>query len=1051
MGSKDKNSAPLAKLIGTVLLVGLVWLLFADVLLPYLGGLLGFESPLIVFDLFGWMTPLVLALLVIAIPVSMGFGWRAGTSYLVVCLAAWFWQHDGVDRGLDLKGGASLTYSLDMTEIPFANREDTLRNTVRVIEERINNLGLKDLKVDALPPNQFEVQFPGKETSEVERIKSILTLLGQLEFRMIALPPDWKTGNAGMEETEFKRKEEMGESYHTPLGFRWVEPRIVRNAQGDVIPAGGERLVEIPEAHIEAEIERLKTRKLEPEVASDSVKMAELGRQILELEKDLASAIKKDYFTGADLDPSGLMIRQGQFGTSWVVAFALRPTRKEDFTQFTTKNIKRQMGIIIDGRIESAPVIQTTLPGGGQISGGGIRGFSRDEAQDLVTVLRSGSLDAEITLQSEFAIGPSLGEAAIRRGMLATVLGLSAVVLFMVGTYLFPGLVAVFALAMNLLIIMGALAFAGAQLSLPGIAGVILTVGMAVDANILVFERIREERSLGKSLAQAVKAGYERAFITIVDANVTTLFVAVVLIWFTTGQVKGFAITLICGILASLFTALFVTRSIFTWLIERNLVTDLRMPHLFGVPRLSYMKIRAPVTLLSLTLMVAGVIGFASTGTDKYDIDFSGGQRVVLAFEKPVAIDIVKKQVHSQYRDATVVSIKSGSPDAQALNLAIESDSFQITIGAANTEEIRAEVLAFLSDSFESVLAPQGIIALARAADATKQPFQLNFNREVTKSEVAALLGATRGVKKADILSVDGNSVQVEIALDQSEDVFREELAHELGSSDLALSEPFPAQSFVDPTTAEKHKDDAMAAVLVSLIFQIIYIYFRFHGAAFGFAAVLALVHDVLITLGAIAFFGSTGLVNVKISLPIIAAILTVIGYSMNDSIVVFDRIRENLGKGKKNLSEVIDLSVNQTMSRSLRTSITTFLVVLILFVVNYGAASSILEGFAFVLMIGVITGTYSSIFVASPMLLFLPWHYLRGRKGIFWLALGTTLIGMVALLFSDLAPTWFFWAAIGAISTYPVYFLIDLVIWLFLPDPDRALNRILRSNGAKY
>ncbi len=1051
MAPKDSKSAPLAKLIGAALLIGLMWLLFSDILLPYLGGLLGFENSLVVFDLFGWLTPIVLAVLVVAIPVAMGFGGRAGTTYLVICLAAWFWHHDGVERGLDLKGGASLTYSLDMADIPFAERENTLRNTVRVIEERVNNLGLKDLKVDALPPNQFEVQFPGKETSEVERIKSILTLLGQLEFRMIALPPDWKPGTNGMEETEAKRKQEMGEAYHTPIGFGWVKPRIVRDAQGNVISGGRERLVEMPEAHIEAEILRLNTRKMEPEIAASSNKVAELDRQLEELEKKLAAAIKKDYFTGADLDPSGLMIRQGQFGTSWVVAFALRATRQEDFTQFTTKNVKRQMGIIIDGHIESAPVIQETLPGRGQISGGGIRGFSRDEAQDLVTVLRSGSLDAEITLQSEFAIGPSLGEAAIRRGMIATVLGLLAVVLFMVATYLFPGLVAVFALVLNLVIIMGALAFAGAQLSLPGIAGVILTVGMAVDANILVFERIREERSLGKSLVQAVKAGYDRAFITIIDANVTTLFIAVVLIWFTTGQVKGFAITLICGILASLFTALFVTRAVFTWLIERNLLTDMRMPNLFGTPRISYMKIRAPVILLSVVLMVAGVIGFEATGSEKYDIDFSGGQRVVLAFDEPVAIQIVKERVRSQYRDATVISIKSGSPDAQALNLAIESDSFQITLGAANTEKIRAEVLAFLSMAFKSELAQPGIIALGAEADATTQPFRLNFNREVTEVEVTALLTATRGVKDAKVLSVDGNSVRVEITLDQSEDVFREELAHELGTSDLALSEPFPAQSFVDPTTAEKHKDDAMAAVLVSLIFQIIYIYFRFHGAAFGFAAVLALVHDVLITLGAIAFFGSTGLVNVKISLPIIAAILTVIGYSMNDSIVVFDRIRENLGKGNKNLSEVIDLSVNQTMSRSLRTSITTFLVVLILFIVNYGAASSILEGFAFVLMIGVITGTYSSIFVASPMLLFLPWHYLRGRKGIFWLTLATTLVGMVAVLFSDLAPAWFFWVAVGAISMYPVYFLIDLVIWLFLPDPDRALNRVLRTAGAKY
>ncbi len=1052
MGPKEREISPLAKLVSAALLVGLVWLIFADILIPLVSGLAGIENPMVVFGIFGWMTPIVLGILVMAIPLSLGFGWRAATTYLAICLAGWFWHHDGVERGLDLKGGASLTYSLEMSDIPFADREETLRNTVRVIEERVNNLGLKDLKVDALPPNQFEVQFPGKETSEVERIKSILTQLGQLEFRMVAQPPNWKPGMDSLEESERKRKVEMGDSYPgAPLGFRWVEPRIVRDAEGNAAPGGRERLVEVPEAVVQLEIDRIEARKLEEDVAGNASALAEIDTQIAEQVDELESILKKDYFTGADLDPGGLMIRQGQYGTSWVVAFALRAARQQDFTDFTTKNKKRQMGIIIDGHIESAPVIQETLPGRGQISGGGIRGFSRDEAQDLVTVLRSGSLKAEITLQSEFAIGPSLGEAAIRRGMLATALGMAAVVIFMAGTYLFPGLVAVFALVMNLLIIMGALAFAGAQLSLPGIAGVILTVGMAVDANILVFERIREERKLGKSLMQAVNAGYDRAFVTIIDANVTTLFTAVVLIWFTTGVVKGYAITLICGILASMFTALFVTRGIFSWMINHNLLTDMRMPELFGIPKISYIRIRAPLMLISLVLIVAGVAAFAETGTEKYDIEFAGGQRVVVAFDEPVAIKDVKNTIRERFADATVISIKSGKANAESLDLAVSSDAFQITIGAANTAKMRAEVLAYLNQAFEADLAPQGIVAVPEGAEGRLKPFRLTFNREVNEAEISALLGSTRGVKQTEIREVAGNGALVAVDLEFSEDVFREELARELSTSDLALSEPFPAQSFVDPTTAEKRRFSAVAAVLVSLIFQILYIYFRFHGAAFGFAAVLALVHDVLITLGAIAFFGQIGLVDVKINLPIIAAILTLIGYSMNDSIVVFDRIRENLGKGKKNLTEVIDLSVNQTMSRSLRTSITTFLVVLVVFIVNYGAASSVLEGFAFVLMVGVITGTYSSIFVASPMLLFLPWHYLRGRKGPFWICIALTVVGLGASLFTDLAPAWFTIVTIGAIAVYPTYFLIELVRWLFIPDPDRALNRVLRANGGSF
>jgi SecD/SecF fusion protein len=758
-------------------------------------------------------------------------------------------------------------------------------------------------------------------------------------------------------------------------------------------------------------------------------------------------------------------------GPGYVVTFALRDARKSDFTAFTTKHVKRLMAIIIDRKLESAPVIQETLPGRGQISGGGMGGFSREEAMTLVTVLRSGSLDVEIVLQEEFAIGPSLGEAAIRRGMLATGIGMGAVVLFMLFTYLFPGLVAIFALLMNLLMIMGALAFFKAQLSLPGIAGVILTVGMAVDANILVFERIREERRLGKTLIQAVKAGYDRAFVTIVDANVTTLFTAVVLYFFTTGQVRGFALTLVFGILASMFTALFVTKTIFAWMIDRGWVTEMRMPDIFGVPGLSYMKIRLPTIAISLVLVAAGVLAFAETGREKYDIEFLGGQRVVAQVKTPLNIADVKDRVFRQYPDAQVISIKSDKAQQEALDLSLQSTSFQITIAAADTEEERAQVLAFLETEFAEDLEPVGVVPTSPQDLAAGMPrtFDLNLRtaedveKDALEADLLTVLASMEGAgalepqvvsitRLTDLISTA--SIRVNAANDE---LFLETLDRALGekgeldlANDLELTSPLPMKSFVDPKTAQEHRDDAIKAVLISLVFQILYIYFRFHGASFGFAAVLALIHDVLITLGAIALVSYTGLVNVKINLPIIAAILTLIGYSMNDSIVVFDRIRENLGRARRNLSEVIDLSVNQTMGRSLRTSITTFVVVLVLFIVNYGAASSVLEGFAFVLMIGVITGTYSSIFVASPMLLFLPWHYLRGRRGPFWLFVGLSVLGAIAILFTEFFGPWYLWLCIAAIAAYPLYFLAELVYWLFNRDPDRALNIVLRAPGAR-
>ena len=1034
MGLKQVDPLNLGKLVLLVAVVAALTALAADQFFP-------------VFELLGWATPLALGAAVLLVTFSIGFGGRAGATLVATSLCVFFWLHFGIQRGLDLRGGAALVYQLEMDDVPRAQWEETLQNTVRVIEERVNTIGLKDLKVDALPPTQFEVQFPGKETSEVQRIKDILTRLGQLEFRIVALPPQKGDGHtSGLEDSEREKKRQMGAAYPgPPAGTAWVPPRIVRNEQGEVVSGGVERLVEYPESGLLEEIKRLEGRKQEDAIRDRPEAIAEIDMQIAGKQTELESIRKKNYFTGEDLDPAGLGIRQGDFGASWVVAFAMQDKRKVDFGDFTTANKRRLMAILIDGHVESAPVIQETLPGRGQISGGGMRGFSRDEANDLVTVLRSGSLRAEITLQSEFAIGPSLGEAAIRRGVLATAIGMLAVLLFMVGTYFFPGLVAVLALFMNLVIIMGSLAFAGAQLSLPGIAGVILTVGMAVDANILVFERIREERKLGKSLVAAVKAGYERAFITIMDANVTTLFTAGVLVWFTTGQVRGFGITLICGILASMFTALFVTRGIFEWMLKRGWIGELKMPEIIGVPKISYIKVRAPLILMSIVLIVAGVSGFEATVDDLYDIEFSGGQRVAMNLNGPLGIKEVKDRITAEFKDATVVSIKSDKPDAAELDLATESDAFQITIRGANTDEAQAKVLDFLAEEFQGILAPPGITSF----DGNPTEFQLSFNRTVDPEEVAALLAGTGGMTDPEVLDVDGAVAKVRVVLGEGGDpVFRENLARALSTKSLALSEPFPAKSFVDPKTAQGHRDDAIKAVLIALVFQILYIYFRFHGASFGFAAVIALVHDVLITLGAIAFFSWSGLVNVKINLPIIAAILTLIGYSMNDTIVVFDRIRENLGRGKKSLAEVIDHSVNQTMNRTLRTSITTFVVVLALFLVNYGAASSVLEGFAFVLMVGVLTGTYSSIFVASPMLLFLPWHYLRGKGGRFWALVAITLTGAVAGLFTEMMPAWYTWTCIAMLLAYPVYVLVDLVLWIVLPDPDRSLNRVLRSQG---
>jgi preprotein translocase SecF subunit len=498
-----------------------------------------------------------------------------------------------------------------------------------------------------------------------------------------------------------------------------------------------------------------------------------------------------------------------------------------------------------------------------------------------------------------------------------------------------------------------------------------------------------------------------------------------------------------------------VQKTIFSWLIDKGLLTEMRMPQLFGVPKWSYMGIRLPAIAVSIVFVVLAYFDFQATGDEKYDIEFKSGYRVVIALDEKVGISDAKERVAEQYPEATVVSIKSDRPEAGELNLTLESDSFQITIPAPKggeefNERKKEEVNAFIGKAFAKELYPEGRERINSPTPQDRErTYRLNFVKPTTKEAVQSMLDKAGGFTGLDVTMDDDRTATAKLTLEEPEERFYERMDEALDTSELKLTEPIPMKSFVDPKTAERHRDDAIKAVIISLIFQILYIYFRFHGAAYGFAAVIALVHDVFITLGAIALFSHFGLVNVKINLPIIAAILTLIGYSMNDTIVVFDRIRENLPRNRGSLSEVIDLSVNQTMSRSVRTSLTTFLVVLAVFIVNFGAAS-VLEGFAFVLIVGVITGTYSSIFVASPMLLFLPWHYLRGKRfGLFWMMVGVSVVSLIGLLFSPAGSAMeTVWEVLK--WTYPAYFLIDLSLWLFMKDPDKALNTVLRAQGVK-
>ncbi len=545
----------------------------------------------------------------------------------------------------------------------------------------------------------------------------------------------------------------------------------------------------------------------------------------------------------------------------------------------------RRLAILLDGKVLSAPLIRTHIPRGeGYIEGS----FGLEEARLLASQLSAGAYPAPLMVKEQRSVGPSLGEDSIRKGIKAALLGLIVVVVFMAGYYLLAGLVADFALCLNLLLIVGGLCllpalFTGfkATLTLPGIAGIILTIGMSVDANVLIFERIREELQGGKTIRRAIAAGYQKAFLTIVDANLTTLIAALVLLnplgldfLPTAGPIKGFALTLTIGILTSMFTALVVTRTVFDLFCLSPRFKSLRMPTYLRRPNFDFTGKRRAAFVLSGSLMVLGIAAFIRNGERNFGIDFSGGILVQREFSRPVAAGEIRDILKGiGLGDASVQSYEEG----------------------------------------------RGVIIRASGEDAS--------------------------------------------AIDAA---LRELLAE-------AIDESIYEQrtEMVGPKVGRRLRIQAVGAVLLSLGAIGIYIWYRFKDIKFALGAVLALIHDVVITVGFLAGFFVMPLR--EFSVPLIAALLTIVGYSLNDTIVIFDRIRENmkLMRGEP-LEKVINSSINDVMSRTLLTSLTTLIVVFFLFL--FGGA--VIADFAFALLVGVVVGTYSSIFIASPFLLL-------GKKGI--------------------------------------------------------------------
>jgi SecD/SecF fusion protein len=586
---------------------------------------------------------------------------------------------------------------------------------------------------------------------------------------------------------------------------------------------------------------------------------------------------EKTGVSGTDLNTAEPTIDQfGQFK----VNLAFDATGSVAFCELTTDNVGRLLAIVLDGTVFSAPVLNEPICGGrAEISGS----FTADEAKQLAVVLQCGNLPVDIDLQGEFTTSATLGADSVKSGTSAALWGLLFVFVFMVIYYFFAGIIADIALAANIVLVLGTLTIAGATITLPGIAGIVLTIGMAVDANVLIFERIREELINNKSVGNAVRLGYERAFSTIFDANITTLLTAIILYNFGTGPVRGFAVTLAIGIVASLFTALFVTRAIFDLMLHNKWISDVKMVRLLSKTDIDFVGMRRLAAIVSAILLLVSIAVFIGRGADKYSVDFTGGMEISYKYEKQIPAAQLRSALEEDFNNARV-SYKASMTDGGLLEVVVPEASERTNSESSESMDRDNIVTAVINKNFP---------------DAKVE--------HVGTKQIGSLVGA-------------------------------------------------------------KFRQQAIIAMFAAIIGIVLYISFRFE---FGYAlgAVAALTHDVMIGVGIFLLSGR------QLSLPVIAALLTIIGYSLNDTIVVFDRIRENLDLKKGKFLDIVNVSLNNTLSRTLLTSVTTGIVVLMLLFFGGGA----INDFALIMATGVIVGTYSSLFVATPvMILYHNWSIKR-------------------------------------------------------------------------
>ena len=584
------------------------------------------------------------------------------------------------------------------------------------------------------------------------------------------------------------------------------------------------------------------------------------GYEIKTVEKETLLLHKEAVLTGDTLVNAEVSFDQSRFNEPYIT-LEFNSKGAAVFSELTGKNVGKRLAIVLDGSVHTAPRINEKIPSGrASITGN----FTVEEAGDTALVLRAGALPAPIYIEEERTVGALLGRDSIESGIRASLIGVALVLGFMIIYYLFSGIIASIVMLLNFAIVLGALGWLHTTLTLPGIAGMILVIGMAVDANVLIYERIREELLTGKHIRSAISSGYHKAFTAILDSNITTLIAAVLLFRFGTGPIRGFGVTLSIGILASMFTAIFVTRIIFDLVTANKKFTKLPMLQFFKNTKIDFISKRWIAYVASTIILLGGMVIFFAKGERAYGIDFTGGQMQEYRFASPVETEDVRRSLTNiGIKDATIQSMGEGG---------------QVLI--KTSEDAASKITKEFRDTFSN--------------------------------------------NPSELLRVEK----------------------------------------VGPSIGRHLRKSASLAVLWSLIGILIYVGFRFKNVGFAVAGVIALFHDVLVAMG---FLAATGR---ELNITIVAALMTIAGYSINDTIVIYDRIRENLKLYRKaSIKEIINMSVNQTLSRTVLTTLTTLLAVVSIFLFG----GEVLRDFSFTLLVGIISGIYSTIYIAAPLVMF--WH----------------------------------------------------------------------------